>query len=101
MNISKKITKLRTEKGITVNKLANICGLSQGFVRQIELGEKNPTVESLKLICDALNISLTDFFKDEQLDNKEELIDILNKRISSLTSSQIKALIEVAKAMNT
>ena len=100
MNVAEKITKLRTEKGISVNKLANMSGLSQGFVRQIELGEKKPTVESLSLICEALNITLTDFFKKEPLDNKDYLIKTLNKNISSLTTIQIKALIEVAKAMN-
>lgn len=100
MNVAEKITKLRTEKGISVNKLANMSGLSQGFVRQIELGEKKPTVESLSLICEALNITLTDFFKEEPLDNKDYLIKTLNKNISSLTTIQIKALIEVAKAMN-
>lgn len=100
MNITEKITFLRTEKGLSVNKLANIAGLSQGFVRQIELGEKKPTIESLSLICEALNITLADFFNEECQNNKEQLIDILNKNIALLTPTQLEALIQVAKAMN-
>lgn len=100
MNVAEKISKLRKEKNISVNKLANLAGLSQGFVRQIELGEKNPTIESLKLICEALNIDLSDFFKEELEDNKEELIQLLTSISSSLSSHQIKALIEVAKVMD-
>lgn len=98
--ISEKISKLRKESNLSVNRLANLSGLSQGFVRQIELGEKNPTVESLRLICEALNISLVDFFKDEIDESKEELIKALTYTSSFLSTSQIKVLIDVAKAMN-
>ncbi|WP_319402420.1 helix-turn-helix transcriptional regulator [uncultured Anaeromusa sp.] len=65
MNISKRIIELRKSKGYSTNKLATLAGLSQGFVRQVELGEKQPTVDSLSKICVGLNISLGDFFSDE------------------------------------
>ena len=66
MDVAKRITQLRTEKNITVNRLANLSGLSQGFVRQVELGKQNPTIESLNLICEALDISLSDFFRETE-----------------------------------
>ena len=62
MEVGKRITELRTNRGLTTNKLANLCGLSQSFVRSVELGEKGITVEKLSLLCDALDISLRDFF---------------------------------------
>lgn len=55
MDIASRITFFREQKGITVNKLANIAGISQSFLREIELGNKKPTVETLSYICDALN----------------------------------------------
>lgn len=64
MEVAERIMFYRTLKGITVNKLANLAGISQSFVREIELGNKKPTVETLALLCDALNISLRDFFDD-------------------------------------
>lgn len=100
MNIAERITKLREAKGLSVNKLANIAGLSQSFVRQIELGEKNPTIDSLNLICEALDITLSNFFSEEPLPIRAELIMKLNEKISCLTINQLKLLLEVAKALN-
>ena len=47
---------------MTTNRLANNCGLSQSFLRSVELGEKGITVENLALVCEALGITLKDFF---------------------------------------
>lgn len=100
MDIAKKITQLRTDRNLTVNKLANLAGLSQGFVRQIELGEKNPTVESLSLICDALNISLSDFFLETDAPPRQVLIEKLNQNISCLSDEDIIALIKITNSMH-
>lgn len=64
MNVAKRITYLREKKGITVNKLANLAGISQSHLREIELGQRNPTVETLSYFCDALGISLEEFFRE-------------------------------------
>ena len=60
MNIGEKITYYRKKKNYSVNKLANLAGISQSYLRDIELGNKNPTIEFLSYICEALNISLKD-----------------------------------------
>jgi transcriptional regulator with XRE-family HTH domain len=64
MDVSERIRFFREQKGITVNKLANIAGISQSFLREIELGNKKPTVETVSHICNALGITLRDFFDD-------------------------------------
>ena len=50
MDVGKRIIALREEKGWTTNRLANQCGLSQSFVRSVELGERGISVEKLSLI---------------------------------------------------
>ena len=62
MEIGKRIIDLREQKGWTTNRLANQCGLSQSFLRSVELEEKGISVESLSLICDALGVSMKAFF---------------------------------------
>ena len=39
-SIGARIAHLREAKGLTTNRLANNCGLSQSFLRSVELGEK-------------------------------------------------------------
>ena len=80
MDVGKRITELREAAGITTNRLANLCGLSQSFIRSVELGEKGITVESLRLICDTLKISLKDFFDvpdETPIAEQEQLIRII------------------------
>ncbi|MBQ2687855.1 MAG: helix-turn-helix transcriptional regulator [Clostridia bacterium] len=88
MNIGKRITELRIEKGISVNKLANLAGVSQSYLRDIELGNKNPTVEYLSYICGALDVTMEFFFAEKQ--GEDELIAAVRK----LTPKQRKKLSE-------
>lgn len=62
MDIGKRIVQLREERGLTTNRLANLCGISQSFLRSVELGEKGISVGSLQLICGALGVSMARFF---------------------------------------
>ena len=89
MNVGKRITFFRTAKNYSVNKLATLSGISQSYLRDIELGNKNPTIEILSYICEALNISLREFF-DEQT-NQQFCDDPLVARVYQLTPKQREA----------
>lgn len=99
MNVGKRITELREAAGITTNRLANLCGLSQSFIRSVELGEKRITVENLGFICDSLKISLKDFFdvpEETQVAEQEQLIrmiECLNVRQRESLMSFLKTII--------
>lgn len=98
MDIGKRITFLRTSKGYSVNKLANLSGISQSYLRDVELGNKNPTVEIVSLLCDTLGISLKDFFDDQTESNLGS--DPLLTRIYQLTPTQRQALLDFLESMN-
>lgn len=66
MNVALRVKQLREAKNLSQNKLAILSGLSQGMIRQIELGKKNPTVDSVSKICSALDITLAEFFADTE-----------------------------------
>lgn len=90
MDIAARIKFFREQKGYTVNRLANMAGISQSNLRAIELGQKNPTVETLSELCWALDISLRDFFDDDTLSSLRE--DPLFEQFYKLTPQQRKAL---------
>ena len=93
MDVGKRISYLREQKGITVNKLANLAGISQSFLRDIELGNKQPTIEYLSYICDALGIALELFFHDTA--NDDEITIALLK----LSEQQRKELVRFLKSL--
>ncbi len=79
MDVSKRIIQLRETCNMSTNKLANAAGISQSYLREIELGKKNPTVEMLSYICDALKISLKDFFSENDYSVQPFLISAIEK----------------------
>lgn len=97
MDIAARIKFFREQKGYTVNKLANRAGISQSYLRSIELGDKNPTIETLSMICWALDISLKDFFNDDILSSLQE--DELFRQIYRLTDNQRKYLTDFLKSL--
>lgn len=61
-----RIKELCTEKGITLNKLSTICGITQSTLNNIVSGRNNSTtVSTVKKICDGLEITIQEFFASD------------------------------------
>ena len=65
MDVSNRIIMLRKRCGLTQNGLAERAGVSQTHLRRVELGQADITVGHLQLLCDAMSISIQEFFKEE------------------------------------
>ena len=71
----RRIAELCEERGITVNKLSTICGITQSTLNNIVGGRNNSTtVSTVKKICDGLEISIADFFKSDVFNDLEQEI---------------------------
>ena len=58
-----RIQQLCNERGITLNKLAIMSGITQSTLNNIISGRnKSMTVSTIKKICDGIKISVLDFF---------------------------------------
>lgn len=79
INVSERLVYLREIRGITTNKLANLAGISQSDVREIEMGKRNPTVETLSYFCEALKISMSEFFNEGDNELSEFLVSSAKK----------------------
>lgn len=97
MSIGSRISQLREAKGITTNRLANLCGISQSFLRSVELGEKGISVDNLQLICEALQIPLSVFFEEEE--NAQTLDEELVSEVKRLRPSQKRALLNFIRTL--
>ena len=97
MNVGLRIKTLREKKGITVNKLANLAGISQSYLRDVELGNKNPTVETLSYFCDALGVTLRDFFDTDATGDKVNVF--LKAELEKLNDTQQLHLADFLKSL--
>lgn len=77
LEISKRIKQYRTEKGFTVQELADLSDVSKGMISQVENGRSIPSLTVLLSIVSALQINLSEFFKD--ISQEEEMILIKRK----------------------
>lgn len=93
MNIGERIRFLREKNEYTQNSLAEKADISQTHLRRVELGLADITVGHLQLICDALEISVKDFF------NVNEEAEELSVALSNLSPKQKKLLIEFLKSL--
>ena len=73
--IRHRIYELCSERGITLNKLSIICGITQSTLHNVvSRPETKPTVSTIKKICDGLDMKLIDFFdSDLFLDLEQEI----------------------------
>ena len=92
MNVGFRIKELREIKGYSVNKLANMAGVSQSYLRDLELGNKNPTISFLSLLCDQLGISVKDFFNEASETSFYD--DPLIQRIYQMSPKQREKLLD-------
>ncbi len=73
--IALRIIMLCQERNITLNKLSTISGMTQSTINNIiNTGSKNPTISTIKKICDGLEISLSEFFDDDIFNSLEQEI---------------------------
>lgn len=64
MNIGQKIKAMRLASDLTQEELANRAGLTKGFISQLENEQTSIQIDSLADIVEALGMTLSDFFSD-------------------------------------
>ena len=64
--VAKRIREICEEKGMTRYKLAALSGVPHTTLTSILNGtSKNPGIVTIKKLCDALGVTLAQFFKSE------------------------------------
>ena len=93
MDVLEKIDAMRKERGWSINKLAKISGLTQSTLNNVYARKTEPKISTLRAICDAFSISLSDFFNEDAQGN--ELFSL----ISSLSEDGKRSLLNFLKSM--
>lgn len=101
MTIGKRIKEIRLAAGLTQKQLAEICGLAEITIRQYENEKRQPKLQALMKIGNALDVAIFSFL-DEELSSKEIDNLMTQQRLDSmglpiqlskfLTSDEIRIL---------
>lgn len=92
--VGKRIKQLRTEQGLTAEKLAYESDLrSKGYLSDIEKGLARPTITTLKTIADRLGVEILDLLTFPERDDRQALID----RTRKLSPTAVRKLLRSVK----
>ena len=92
MEVLERIEELRKEKGWSINYLAMESGLTQSTLNNLYTRKTEPKISTLRAICGAFGITLSEFFKEEQ-EKEDELI----RRVKTLSQENKTALLQIVK----
>ncbi len=99
IDIAGRISYFRNERGFSVNYLANKAGVSQSYLREIEMGHyQNPSIDVIEALCDALGVSLREFFDVNT--RLQDMKDTLWDEIAKLNPKQRELLKAFLSSMN-
>ncbi len=71
--------RVRRAKGITLKQLADLTGISQTFLSEIENGKGNPTIDTLRKVASCLDLSLFDLLAEDE--HFHEIIRAKERRV--------------------
>lgn len=101
MDVVKRINEIMKNQGMTRYQLAKISGLSQSTLSNMATRNTTPSIPTVETICNALNISMSQFFASENehmypLNTlQKEMMDIF----ILLDNEQQQAILNVARHM--
>ena len=70
MNIGEKLRRLRLQRNLTQEEMADRCELSKGFISQVERDLASPSIATLTDMLECLGSNLKEFFSETETEEK-------------------------------
>lgn len=71
MSIGDKLKQLRKENKLTLKELHNKTGISISFISDIENKRRNPSIDNLKVLANALNVSISELMDEDTISTSD------------------------------
>ena len=98
-SLGEQLRALRQDRALSQEQVANIADITPAYLGQVERGKKNITVHTLDKICNALNISLSEFFGTvkEQDKSIDEISNQILHQLIGKSDSEKQAILRLIK----
>ena len=100
MNTLVRLRQLLDDRGWTEYRLSKECGLSQSTIGNIFRRNTTPSIDTLEVICNALGITLSQFFAETDMVELTPELKRLFDGWVSLTQAQKTAVLQLVEIMN-
>lgn len=96
--LGERIRLARKRKGLSQEKLSEICAVSAAHIGHIERGTRIPSLETLFKISTELNVSMDYLFFDSQND-ASGVFKSISAQIEGKSEEKVKAFLSAVKAL--
>lgn len=90
-----KLKSLRLDRGLTIDQLADLSGISRGYISLLENGRRQPSSDALQTLASSLRVRVTDLI-DEGPENGD--VTTIVNIMSALAPEDRQAIIREAAA---
>ena len=98
--MGRRIRYLRNLQGMTQEQLGTIANLSYKYLGSIERGEKNPSIDNLEKIAEALKVELHELFLFEhETDDIKELKKKIDEMLKGMGKKEYGTIYRLIKAI--
>ena len=100
MEYGKRIKALREAKKISIYRLSQDSGISQGHISDLENGINQPTIETLKRLLAPLGCSLSEFFNEGEVSVLSEKEKELVASFRTMPDEKAQLFLELGRILN-
>lgn len=97
--LGKRIRELRTKRGLSQERLSELCGVSSRHISEMERGESNPSFQVMEQVTSALGISMKDLFDFEHHKNRNDALEELVLLLTNMQYDKFKIAYAVIKML--
>ncbi len=101
MDVIKRLNDLRLKRNMSVYRLAELSGINQSTLANTFSRKTVPSIKNLELMCDALGVTLSQFFAEEgepiSLSQQEYCLISNFRTLDKETEQSISKLLESIK----
>ena len=101
MDISKRLKEIRKAKEISVYRLSQLSGVSETHIRDLERGDRDPSLDTISKIAAAMGLSLPELLNEKDsvtyLNAKEQ---VLVECFRNLPDDKADALLSFLKTLS-
>ena len=97
--LGKRVRYFRTQKGLTQEKFAELCGISPRYISELERGEANVTVNILEPLAVSLGIKLKELFDYEHESERNTLMSEITGLLEIANDEELKTIFRILNAV--
>lgn len=96
-NLGKRIREERTKLRFTQEQLAEIAEVNESYIGQVERGEKNPSLETVVSVANALGVTVDYLLQEEVQGEPNQLLNELILMVRDKDGEELRLIINIIK----